>query len=205
MKPNTLAALAMIVSIGWAVPASADSTEARCDIYPKGSDKLEKMIPCAFSQRQGYITITRKDGVTHELSPVDDRPGSFRDQHGHPVHRQSGLGSEGLIFRFPDISIFLYWDTSARDAASLGAVSIQADLRHAQLGGEGAADGDQSEAAQAPGIEGHAGAMGLEAAKGQPDLPPFGTGWETAAVRLPGQEQIRGLQMQVVSLAVAAD
>jgi hypothetical protein len=109
MKPSTLAAIALAV---WASPSIADWTEARCEIYPKGSDKLEKVVPCTFGQRQGYITITREDGVTHDLSPVGDAPGNFRDQDGRPVYRQSGLGSEGQIFRFPDISIFLYWDTS---------------------------------------------------------------------------------------------
>lgn len=109
MRLNTLAAIALAL---WASPSFADWTEARCEIYPKGSDKLEKVVPCTFGQRQGYVTITREDGVTHELSPVGDAPGNFRDQDGRPVYRQSGLGSEGQIFRFPDISIFLYWDTS---------------------------------------------------------------------------------------------
>ena len=60
------------------------------------------MIPCTFSQRQGYITIYRDDGVTHDLSPVGDEPGNFRDQNGDMVYRQSGLGDQGLIFRFPN-------------------------------------------------------------------------------------------------------
>ena len=112
MKPNTSAALALIASLVWATPTAADWTDARCEIYPKGSDRMEKVVPCTFGQRQGYITITREDGVTHDLSPTGDAPGNFRDQDGRPVYRQSGLGSEGQIFRFPAISIFLYWDTS---------------------------------------------------------------------------------------------
>jgi len=113
MKPNTLATLALIASAGWAIPGAADWTDARCDIYPKGSDHTDKMIPCTFGQRQGFITITRKDGVTHELTPVGDAPGNFRDQHGRPVYRQSGLGTQGQIFRFEDESVYVYWDTSA--------------------------------------------------------------------------------------------
>jgi len=113
MKPNTLATLALIASAVWATPGSADTTEARCEIYPKGSDRLETMIPCTFGQRQGVITITRKDGVTYDLTPVGDAPGNFRDQKGRPVYRQSGLGSEGQIFRFEDESVYVYWDTSA--------------------------------------------------------------------------------------------
>jgi len=94
-------------------PAAADSTDARCDIYPKGSDHTDKMIPCVFSQRQGFVTIRRDDGVTHDLEPVGDAPGNFRDQDGRPVYRQSGLGSEGLIFRFEDESVYVYWSTAA--------------------------------------------------------------------------------------------
>jgi hypothetical protein len=94
-------------------PATADSTKAVCDIHPAGSDHAKKMIPCSFAQRQGYITITWQDGKTHDLAPVGDRSGNFRDQHGRTVYRQSGLGDQGLIFRFPDESVFVYWSTAA--------------------------------------------------------------------------------------------
>ncbi len=70
------------------------------------------MIPCVFSQRQGYITIRRSDGVKHDLSPVADVPGDFRDNEGHPVYRQSDLGDQGLVFRFPNESVYVYWSTS---------------------------------------------------------------------------------------------
>ena len=92
--------------------AAADSTDARCDIDPRGSDHTDKMIPCVFSQRQGFVTIRRDDGVTHDLEPVGDTPGNFRDQHGRSVYRQSGLGTAGQIYRFPDESVFVYWSTA---------------------------------------------------------------------------------------------
>ncbi|MEQ8232843.1 MAG: hypothetical protein RLW61_10970 [Gammaproteobacteria bacterium] len=88
-------------------------TAARCDVYPAGSDHTDTMLHCTFAQRQGYITITREDGVTHELAPEGNVLGNFRDQHGHRVYRQSGLGDQGLIFRFPDESVFVYWSTAA--------------------------------------------------------------------------------------------
>jgi hypothetical protein len=56
----------------WAASAAADSAEARCEVYAKGSDKMQTMVPCTFSQRQGYITIAREDGVTYSLSPAGD-------------------------------------------------------------------------------------------------------------------------------------
>ena len=87
-----------------------DSTDARCDVYPLGSDQVSKMIGCTFSQRQGYVSIRREDGVSHILSPVADRVGEYLDRNGNPVRRETGLGDQGLIFRFPDESVFVYWN-----------------------------------------------------------------------------------------------
>lgn len=118
MSSKRLSVLALIIAAGWAAAALADSTEARCDIYPKGSDRVDKMVRCTFSQRQGNITIARADGITYELTPLGDRPGNFRDQHGRPVYRQSGLGELGLIFRFADVSVFVYWEVPSQEAAA---------------------------------------------------------------------------------------
>jgi len=117
---KALIILTAVLAAPWAGSTLADWTEARCDIYKKGSDHTDKMIHCTFGQRQGYITITRADGVTHDLSPVGDAPGNFRDQHGRTVYRQSGLGDQGLIFRFPDESVYVYWNAAALDPASPG-------------------------------------------------------------------------------------
>jgi len=46
--------------------------------------------------------------VTHELAPVGETPGNFRDQQGRPVYRQSGLGDQGQIFRFQNESVYVY-------------------------------------------------------------------------------------------------
>ena len=113
MKRRYLWKVAGVALAVWTTTPLADSTDARCDIYPKGSDHTDKMIPCVFSQRQGFVTIRRDDSVIHDLEPIGDAPGNFRDQHGRPVYRQSGLGSEGLIFRFEDESVYVYWSTAA--------------------------------------------------------------------------------------------
>ncbi|MFC1774254.1 hypothetical protein ACFL3A_13025 [Pseudomonadota bacterium] len=102
-----------ITAAAWTGIAAADWTDARCDIYPRGEDKASAMIPCTFGQRQGAVTITRSDGVTHNLIPAGDGPGNFRDQDGRNVYRQSGLGDQGLIFRFPHESVYVYWNTAA--------------------------------------------------------------------------------------------
>jgi hypothetical protein len=105
--------LVVVATAAFTTTATADWTDARCDIYPSGSDQASKMIPCTFAQRQGFITITREDGVTHDLSPVGDSPGNYRDEDGRTVYRQSGLGDQGQIFRLADESVYVYWDTSA--------------------------------------------------------------------------------------------
>ena len=98
-------------------PASADSAQARCDVYPLGQDHTKNSGACTFSQRQGFITITRADGVRHELTPDGDTAGNFLDQDGQRVYRNSGLGRAGLIFRFPKESVYVYWGTDADEAA----------------------------------------------------------------------------------------
>lgn len=102
-----------VLAAGWTSLATADWTEARCDIYPKGEDQVSAMVPCTFGQRQGNVTLALPDDVTYDLVQSEDSPGTYRDQNGKAVYRQSGLGSDGVIFRFEDISIFVYWDASA--------------------------------------------------------------------------------------------
>ncbi len=103
------ASMATVLVALWAGPAAADWTDAACEIYPAGSDRLDRLVPCTFAQNQGHITITLDADETRELEPAGDAPGNFVDQNGRPVYRQSGLGDRGLIFRFPDVSVFVYW------------------------------------------------------------------------------------------------
>lgn len=108
----TLITFISLISSGISA-ARADTVDARCDFYPVGDDTASKSMPCTFSQRQGFISIQRQDGVRYEFQPTGDRPGNFVDGNGNAVYRQSGLGDAGQIYRLPDVSIYLYWDTSS--------------------------------------------------------------------------------------------
>ncbi len=110
--------LVTLVVISMSAPVLADSTRARCDIYPAGSDHVSASFACTFSQRQGNVNIDRSDGISHELQPTGEAVGNFRDQHGDTVYRQSGLGDQGLIFRFPVESVYVYWNTAAFEPAT---------------------------------------------------------------------------------------
>jgi hypothetical protein len=116
MGQKKLAALVAAIAFAHSSAARADTVDARCDIYPRGEDHTDKVIPCTFSQRQGYVFIRRSDGIVHDLSPVGDRPGNFRDQDGRRVYRESGLGDAGQIYRLPDESVYVYWSTAALEA-----------------------------------------------------------------------------------------
>ncbi|HBO11207.1 MAG TPA: hypothetical protein DD491_00315 [Halieaceae bacterium] len=111
MKPLTWLS-PLILMLLPAAYALADSTDAACAVYPRGEDHTDVVMPCTFSQRQGYVTIRRADGVEHDLSPSGDAVGVFTDAAGESVYRQSGLGDQGLIFRFPTESVYVYWSTS---------------------------------------------------------------------------------------------
>jgi hypothetical protein len=114
LMSGSLAGLLLLTGAG---TVRADSTDAACMIYPAGSDQSDARLSCRFYQAQGHVVITRADGVTHDLTPVGDAPGTFRDEQGARVYRQSGLGDQGLIFRFPDESVYVYWNTGMLEAS----------------------------------------------------------------------------------------
>ena len=104
----TIATFLTALNIG--LVAKADSTEARCDIYPAGEDIASAVVPCTFSQRQGEVRITLQDGTTYELSPTGDQPGNYIDQNGQAAYRQAGLGDQGQIYQMDNETIYVYWD-----------------------------------------------------------------------------------------------
>ena len=105
-----VAAATLLVSLGSV--AQADTTTARCDVYPRGEDTATSSDPCTFSQRQGYVTITLKDGTTYELTPLPTQAAAYIDQNGRPATREDELGTDGVIYRLADVSIYVYWDAS---------------------------------------------------------------------------------------------
>jgi hypothetical protein len=103
------AAVAALVALA---PAKADTTTARCDVYPRGEDRATSSDTCTFSQRQGFVTITLKDGTTYELTPAPTQAATYTDQNGRPATREDDLGTAGAIYRLADVSIYVYWDAS---------------------------------------------------------------------------------------------
>lgn len=110
------------------ITAHADTVDARCDIYPKGSDHASKVVACTFSQRQGFVSIDRADGVRHELRPRRGA-GNYLDQDGKRAIRSAGLGRSGQIYRLAHETVFVYWDTAGLPGQAASAPSAAANAR----------------------------------------------------------------------------
>lgn len=123
LQSIALAAVTALTTLGLAHSAQADTTQARCDVYPRGEDTATSYGPCTFSQRQGYITITLEDGTTYELSPDPNRAATYTDQNGRTATRED-TGDQGItIYRLADVSIFVYWDEGNTSSGSSVAYS----------------------------------------------------------------------------------
>lgn len=103
-KNALLSSLMIIASLSFSGIAQADTINSRCDIYPRGEDKASKVVNCTFSQRQGFITIRREDGITYELKP--NGTNKYVDQNGKPVTRE--IDGNTLIFRLEKESVYVY-------------------------------------------------------------------------------------------------
>lgn len=110
-----LAVTVAIASMGFAVDAKADTVKARCDVYPKGSDRASWYGLCTFSQQQGFIDIQLQNGKRYDLRPVGNQADNYVTQNGQKAYREAGLGDKGQIYRLANESIYVYWDPSPFD------------------------------------------------------------------------------------------
>lgn len=118
--PGTVTAAFSAIAIATltAAPALADTASARCDYYPRGEDRASASMNCTFSQRQGFATIRRQDGVTHEFQPNPNGAG-YLDANGGRVAIETNDPSY-TIYRTPSESIFVYWGSARADRPRAG-------------------------------------------------------------------------------------
>lgn len=98
----------------WVAPASADVASARCELESFSPERAILEERCVFSQRQGFVSIALDSGQAFHLSPLPEAVGTYSDNDGKTVYRQSGLGDEGLTFRWPDQVIRVYWQLEGK-------------------------------------------------------------------------------------------
>ncbi len=100
--PQKLLAITLLLTT---LPATADWTEAHCEVWHKGDHKQKASGPCTFSQRQGFIGLTLKDGQRFDLEPGNH--GHYKDQHGHKLKRT--VDEDGNVFKWEHRKIVLTW------------------------------------------------------------------------------------------------
>lgn len=84
---KTLVTLSFAAVASLSVPvALADSSDASCEVHRKGDLIKKASGPCQFSQRQGNITITLKNGNVWNLRGTD-MANNYRDNDNHNVTR----------------------------------------------------------------------------------------------------------------------
>jgi len=110
MAPKKYIGLAFVVSLSAAGQAFPDSVHARCELEPISDATSILEERCVFTQRQGFVSIAlESSGQAFHLSPLPEAVGTYSDNSGKTVYRQSGLGGDGLTFRWPDQVIRVYW------------------------------------------------------------------------------------------------
>jgi hypothetical protein len=92
----------------WLLPASADSTQAECDMLRHGKRDAGDSGPCQFSQRQGYVTIRLKSGKVFELSPAS-KPQHFKDKDGKDV-KLDAPDANSSTYIWDSKSIVVHWN-----------------------------------------------------------------------------------------------
>ncbi|QUJ70553.1 hypothetical protein KDD30_18580 (plasmid) [Photobacterium sp. GJ3] len=100
------------LSVTGTQPVFAETTDARCDIYPRGAKQPIGQYLCVLSEYHGYVSIRRGDGVQYDFHPSRNQPGKYRDGQNRPVSLRGDLGKKGVIFELTHESIYVYWDTS---------------------------------------------------------------------------------------------
>ena len=89
---KVIATVSMAMIAGMAQTAWADSAEASCDLYKHGEHKQQASGPCDFSQRQGYVDVTLRNGKSFSLEP-GNQADHFRDQNDNRVVRHASGNS----------------------------------------------------------------------------------------------------------------
>ncbi len=89
-----LTSIVLILTLGVAREAIADSEDAMCEFRKDGDTVNNKSGWCSVSQRHGYVSIDLRNGTSWELRPTDSA-NRYRDQEGNRVVR-SNQGSDDV-------------------------------------------------------------------------------------------------------------
>jgi hypothetical protein len=118
--------------------ASADTAEATCEVRKDGEVKAGQSGACTFSQRQGYVDISLRNGESWSLTP-GDAANQYRDQKGNKVVRT--VEGQDHVYKWPNKKITVRFGGSPKSTSnSSGGVGDLQDMVNGRWVGAEVAD-----------------------------------------------------------------
>jgi hypothetical protein len=113
--------------------ASADTAEATCEVRKDGEAKAGQSGACTFSQRQGYVDISLRNGESWNLKPGEGA-NQYRDQKGNKVVRT--VEGQDHVYKWPNKKITVRFGGNSATTASGGLDDLQDMVNGRWVGGE---------------------------------------------------------------------
>ena len=118
--------------------ATADTAEATCEVRKDGEAKAGQSGACTFSQRQGYVDISLRNGDSWSLTP-GDQANQYRDQKGNKVVRT--VEGQDHVYKWPNKKITVRFGGSSKSNSSTpGGVGDLQDMVNGRWVGAEVAD-----------------------------------------------------------------
>lgn len=125
--------LILLGTVALSLTARADTTEATCEVRKDGEAKAGQSGACTFSQRQGYVDISLRNGESWNLTP-GDAANQYRDQKGNKVVRT--VEGQDHIYKWPNKKITVRFGGNSAANASGGVGDLQDMVNGRWVGAE---------------------------------------------------------------------
>jgi hypothetical protein len=102
--------------------AAADTAEATCEVRKDGEAKAGQSGACTFSQRQGYVDISLRNGESWNLTPGEGA-NQYRDQKGNKVVRT--VEGQDHVYKWPNKKITVRFGGNSATNVSGGVADLQ--------------------------------------------------------------------------------
>ena len=134
---KTLAALStsllLLGTVALSPTAAADTAEATCEVRKDGEAKAGQSGACTFSQRQGYVDISLRNGESWNLTP-GDQANQYRDQKGNKVVRT--VEGQDHVYKWPNKKITVRFGGNTTTNSTGGVGDLQDMVNGRWVGAE---------------------------------------------------------------------
>ena len=125
--------LLLLGTVALSPTAAADTAEATCEVRKEGEAKAGQSGACTFSQRQGYVDISLRNGDSWSLTP-GDQANQYRDQKGNKVVRT--VEGQDQVYKWPNRKITVRFGGESATSASGGVGDLQDMVNGRWVGAE---------------------------------------------------------------------